>query len=55
MNKAMGICTGFDFIKTEDMPRMIEWAFKESNPVYPVPVIYTRERFRKIIEIVRSR
>jgi hypothetical protein len=51
----MGIPKGFDFIKTEDIPKMTQWAFKESNPVYPVPVIYSQERFRKIIEILRSR
>ena len=55
MNEKMGIPKGFDFIKTEDIPKMTQWAFKESNPVYPVPVIYSQERFRKIIEILRSR
>jgi len=54
MNTKMGIPRGFDFIKTEDIPRMTEWAFKESNPIYPVPVVCNRACFRKIIEILIS-
>ena len=54
MNKSMGIPRGFDFIRSEDIPKMTKWASKESNPVYPVPVVYDEARFRKIIEIVRA-
>ena len=54
MNAAMGIPKKFDFIKTKDIPQMTQWASKESNPVYPVPVVYNRERFRKIIETIRN-
>jgi alcohol dehydrogenase class IV len=53
LNKRMGIPTGFDFIKDEDIPQMIKWASKESNPIYPVPVVYGKERFRRVIEKVR--
>ena len=53
MNKRMDIPSGFDFIKEEDIPQMVEWALAEANPVYPVPVVYDRERcagvIRKII------
>jgi hypothetical protein len=31
---------------------MINWAAKESNPLYPVPVVYNYARFRKVIEQV---
>ena len=55
MNKSMGIPAGFDFIKEEDIPRMILWACKESNPVYPVPVVYDQARFRKVIDTLRER
>lgn len=55
MNERMGIPKGFDFIKDEDIDQMIKWADKESNPLYPVPVIYSRERFRAVIESVRIR
>ncbi|MDR0497411.1 MAG: iron-containing alcohol dehydrogenase [Treponema sp.] len=50
MNEDMQIPRFFDFIKSEDIPQITKWAFKESNPLYPVPVIYGRKRFRKIVE-----
>ncbi len=49
MNARMGIPTGFDFIREEDIPQMITWALAEANPVYPVPVVYDRARCEKII------
>jgi alcohol dehydrogenase class IV len=54
MNGRMGIPTGFDCIKSEDIPRMIKWAGKESNPFYPVPVVFNEERFLRIIEGLRK-
>jgi len=53
MNERMGIPKGFDCIKSEDIPQMTKWAGKESNPIYPVPVIYDKERFRRVIESLR--
>jgi len=55
MNERMGIPKSFDCIKSEDIPQMIKWAGKESNPLYPVPVIYKGERFGRIIESLRSK
>ena len=52
-NKRMNIPTGFDFIKDEDIDQMITWALKEANPLYPVPVIYDRDRYRKVVEKIR--
>lgn len=49
MNQRMEIPTGFDFIKQEDIPQMVEWALKEANPFYPVPVLYDTERCTKVI------
>ncbi|MCL2211700.1 MAG: iron-containing alcohol dehydrogenase [Treponema sp.] len=54
LNERMGIPKGFNFIKDEDIDQMINWAGKESNPIYPVPVIFNGERFRKVIEIIRQ-
>lgn len=54
MNERMGIPTGFDFIKDEDIPQMTKWASKEANPIYPVPVYYTEERYRSVIERIRN-
>jgi alcohol dehydrogenase class IV len=50
MNADMGIPKGLDCIKTGDITQMTKWASKESNPIYPVPVVYTKARFRKVIE-----
>ena len=54
MNADMGIPKDFDFIRSEDIPKMTKWAFKESNPIYPVPVVYNRARFSKVIDVVRG-
>jgi len=51
----MKLPNSFDFIKTEDIPRITKWAFKESNPLYPVPVIYSQARYRKIVETLIAR
>ena len=49
MNRRMGIPTGFDFIREEDIPQMVAWALAEANPVYPVPVLYDEARCEKVI------
>ncbi len=54
MNKRMGMPTGFDFIKDEDIPQMVKWALAEANPVYPVPVVYTKERCAAVIRRIRD-
>jgi len=54
MNAAMGIPRYLDFIKSEDIPQITKWAFRESNPVYPVPVVYDLTRFGKVVEILRT-
>lgn len=53
LNARMGIPAGFDFIQTGDIEQMITWALKECNPLYPVPVLYNRERYRKVIAKIR--
>jgi len=55
MNKRMGIPETFDFIEDKDILQMAEWADSESNPLYPVPVVYSKERFKKVIESIRSK
>ncbi len=39
MNERMGIGTGFDCIKDEDIDTIAKRALKEGNPLYPVPRI----------------
>lgn len=52
-SKAMGLPDSFPEISEEDADKMITWARKEANPLYPVPVIWSREDFRQLIEQVR--
>lgn len=49
MNASLGIPDKITKIDKEDVQRMAVWADKEANPLYPVPVIYDRKRFEKII------
>ena len=53
-NEKMGLPDRFDVIRDEDIDRMISWAKKEANPLYPVPEVWGREDFRKLIESVRK-
>jgi len=50
MNERMGIPNGFNCIKNEDIQQIVEWANKECNPLYPVPVFYSKQRFSRVIE-----
>ena len=51
-NKKMNIKNKFDFIKQEDIDQIIKWADAEANPLYPVPVIWQYEDFRKLINTI---
>jgi alcohol dehydrogenase class IV len=53
-NAKMGLTDGFDMIKNEDIPQMITWAKREANPLYPVPVIWARHDFLRVIEAIRK-
>ena len=52
VNARLGIPTGFSCIREEDLPQMAAWAAAEANPTYPVPVIYDRARFIRVIRQV---
>lgn len=54
MNKRMGIPTGFDHIQPEHIPQMTEWALKECNPMYPVPVVFNEAQTVKVINRIIS-
>lgn len=54
MKKQMDLPAGLDMIKDEDIPQIITWADKEANPLYPVPVIWQREDFEKLIQTLRT-
>ncbi len=53
LNKKMEIPEKFDISYNEnDVNEMINHAFKEGNPLYPVPKEFTKEDFRKIYRLV---
>ena len=49
MKRCMEISAGFDYIMEEVVHQMNTWVFTESNPFYPVPVIYDRAHCEKVI------
>lgn len=53
-NAKMGLPDKFDVVKNEDIDQMITWAKKEANPLYPVPVVWARKDFRRLIESIRK-
>lgn len=54
-NKKMGLPDSFDMVRDQDIDQMITWAKKEADPLYPVPVIWARKDFRRLIESVRKK
>lgn len=54
-NRKMGIPNSFDMIKDEDMDQIITWSKKEAHPLYPVPVIWSREDFYNFIQKIRTK
>ena len=54
MKKEMEIPVGADMIRDEDVEQIITWALAEANPLYPVPVVWGREDFRRLIATLRA-
>lgn len=54
-NREMGLPDAFDMIRPEDVEQMVQWAMKEANPLYPVPVIWSREEFRALIQRISEK
>ena len=50
MNRALGLPERFPCIRPEDLPQMAAWA--EADPVCPVPVIFGKEDFIRIVRRV---
>ena len=48
MNREMQIPSHLDGIRREDIPAMATYAEKEGNPLYPVPVLWTRRELEEI-------
>ena len=54
-NRKMGLPDSFDVIQDGDIDQMIAWARKEANPLYPVPVVWSKADFRRFINSVRKK
>lgn len=54
MKEKMNIPKGIDVIQEQDIPQMIKWAMKEANPLYPTPVYWEEEDFKKLIDTIRE-
>ena len=49
-NKQMDLPDHIEGIREEDLAMMAQWAVKEANPLYPVPVIYDEAHFIRILK-----
>lgn len=49
----MGLPTGFDFLDEKDFDVIIDRAMAEAFVIYSVPVIYTRERCRHVLNRIK--
>jgi alcohol dehydrogenase class IV len=50
LNEKMGVPTFIEGFNETDIPDLADHAFKEANPNYPVPRIFTREDFTNIFK-----
>lgn len=48
LNEKMNIGTSFPELKTEDLKKLSAAAYKEANPLYPVPVMFSKADFSKM-------
>lgn len=53
LQREMDIPKGFDCIRDEDIPQIIDWAKAEANPLYPVPVVWGSRELRRLIVSIR--
>ena len=50
----MNLPAGMDMIMDKDIPQIIKWASAEANPLYPVPVIWCKEDFVKLLHTLKT-
>lgn len=41
-------------IKEKDLDQIVEWAYKEGNPLYPTPVTWSKEEFRTFLQSLQK-
>ncbi len=54
MNETMKIPKTISEIKYADIDVLVDRAYHESNPLYPVPVIFSKDTFRKMFIILKG-
>ena len=54
INEYLNIPKTFDFIKSEDIPRLAKYASREANPLYPVPKLMSAKELIKIYYNIQS-
>lgn len=54
LNKDLQIPLHIQEIQDTDIPLMAERAFSEANPLYPVPVILSKQQFEDLYRIIRG-
>ena len=52
MNAAMNIPETIPDILEQDIPLMVSRAYREANPLYPVPMIFTKKDFTRMYRII---
>lgn len=54
LNASMNIPEKITGIKESDIPLMVDRAYSESNPLYPVPKIFTKQDLTNIYQLIRA-
>ena len=54
LNKKMDIPNKIEQIQEKDYDQIIQWASKEANPLYPVPVVWGKEDFVKLLNTIKA-
>jgi alcohol dehydrogenase class IV len=54
LKKQMKLPAGIDNIERKDYNQIIKWASAEANPLYPVPVIWGKADFEKLLDTLKT-
>lgn len=54
-NSKMGMGSTFSEIQEKDIGKMVDWAYKEGNPLFPAPVIWNKKEFEELIRELMER
>ena len=54
MNKKMDIGENFPELRSRDISDLADTAYSEANPLYPVPVIFTKADFIRMYKKLMS-